>query len=242
MERTILKMIPLKSSCHFYFNDVGVMRHVGFKNKWVADESSNFCDRYSILYSSDLLYFHREAEIPRILSDMELEKDIVKRKRELEIANEKNREWANKTELARKLTRGAAYLTVAAFKSQGHDGGKTTQRITEMVDSLYDVVPCELHFDEASYRERWVSISGTKQWAYTGTLYAAKWQSVFRGVPHSYTGNKNPTCCITFQKNDTDYYINEYAGISEAISAWDALKEVSEAPWPADRKRQFVLR
>lgn len=242
MECTILKMIPLKSSCHFYFDDVGIMRHVGFKNRWISDENSDCHDRYSILYSSDSLHFQRETGVSRVLSDAELEKDIVKRKCETEIANERAREWANETELARKLTRGVAYLAVATVKSQGHDGGKTTQKITEMVDSLYDVVPCDLHFDEASYREHWVSISGTNQCAYTGTLYAAKWQSVFRGVPHQYTGVKNPTCCITFQKDDTNYYINEYAGISEAIQAWDALKEVSESPWPANRERDFVLR
>lgn len=40
MERTILKMIPVKSSCHFLFKDMGIMQCVGFKNKWVEDDES----------------------------------------------------------------------------------------------------------------------------------------------------------------------------------------------------------
>lgn len=243
MERTILKMIPVKSSCHFYFKDMGIMQCVGFKNKWVEDDESYMYGdgRCSIVYSSDLLYFQRSEHIFETLSDEELEDKIAKRNHEKEIAEKR----ANKTELARTLTRGVAYLAVATVKSQGHDGGKTTRTITEAVDSLYGINRNDYFFDEKSYREKWIRISGTNQWAqwaYTGKLYEEKWESVFRGVPHQYTGVKNPTCCITFQKDDTNYYINEYAGISEAIQAWDALKEVSESPWPADRQRDFVLR
>lgn len=237
MERTMLKMIPVKSSCHFYYNDVGILRHVGFKSKWVESDESYSHGGCSIVYSSDLLYFQRCENIHETLSDEELEDKIAKRNYEKKIALER----ANKTELARELTRVAACITVAAFKSQGHDGGKTTQKITETVDSLYGINPYDRSFDEKAYREGWIRILGTNQWAYTGKLYEEKWESVFRGVPHQYTGVKNPTCCITFQEDDTNYYINEYAGISAAIQAWDALKEVYEAPWSADRKRQFVL-
>ena len=52
MERTILKMIPVKSSCHFLFKDMGIMQCVGFKNKWVEDDESYMYGdgRCSIVY------------------------------------------------------------------------------------------------------------------------------------------------------------------------------------------------
>lgn len=202
------------------------------RNIWNPSQCGFFDEGYTVIYHCDEGYKCIASEtIKEFVLAQHIENDVLAHKKAQQAAQEKQQ----KINGVKNVVKVVALVGGAAVKVAlgGHRGENTGNQINKAVDKLFGADSDVLYFDEAELWKEYKRIAGTSIWArcYLLDCFSIRQksrrktgQAIFRGLPSNYIGIRNKERCITYQIEDTIYWIAEYADVHTANQVWTELK------------------